>query len=1071
MGFIRTPEIRGFAGEDRFNPFPPPNVARDGLNNDYSRGTLRKRKGFVRLHPNQVKTGGVLIDNKATAGHLYAPHIDAYAFASKFSGSIKVKPIQAPDGGITIAGCYHAGTHTGWKVTLTKHTNGRFYFWFHMGNGSVTTSQRTATVNYVNMGQVYQLDFGLDADGSVFIAVDGTRYTDIVTGLVYANSNLDIVIGNDSPPASTTCSIIVDEFRLWDVALSQANMTALHGRELRDSEKTNLVAYWRFNDAASGVVSVADDSGNNNPLFFSPRDALSFTDSMVSANPNDYGAVVMNGMDTFLHAPYVSNWASCFTGYTWAVEGWVTLTGAHQSDATICTIGDDGNLVCGIRFDGLTNLIEVEFDRVTTGTTVHATTYTATVGKPFHITVSYFYRWLTVHIIDEDGEEVTTTDLGDIRAGVAIPGSPSAYYGITLGASAQAAGTLDLHAPVLLDDWRFYDTQLDYAYIVANYDRELSSLSHVLFYTHLDQDNYWVDVTGNSNMAQYDATAWKPKWSMGLVSNKTISPVLGLIPMKQAQGVDDILMLTASDAFSLQGNRAEHIGALTYASTNTRSHTYFRDTAIICDGENAPIKYDGDDAPRPLTPQEPVVSGITAVAGDGTGLTGVYKYKFQYIGRDGSVGPVSLSSVTTAALSNDDVDIAAIPASYDPQIVTVRIYRTKSGEDVFYRLADIAAPAPGATGTYTDNAADTTLTEEEDPYLGICPACRFTFTHQEKVFAGNYSGFESRLRYSETGYFERWYFDNYIDFGRGDGDVLTGGISIGHRALLSKRHSLWLLEGPPYAAIKFWDGSGCVSGNTLAVGEQGVYMLSASGVMVWDGQSLPVKVGGDSQNPIWETMNESRWPYAVGAYFPPTQEYWVTFDVEDGSRITMVWSERKQAWGKLDIPVDAYAPVSLSGGPMSLLAAVRGYCVELRRGDNDGVNVNDSDFEVTGAVVAGTDASFTVADPWSGSFLGLDVELLAPDGTAQRRTIWHQNSDEVLVTEPFDAIPDDTYTWELGPIDWYWESGPIHFGENLPDVAVRGADIIFRPTGTEVNCVLEHWGDGDPGAATVVTVT
>lgn len=1072
MGFIRTPEIRGFAGEDRFNPFPPPNVARDGLNNDYSRGTLKKRNGFVRLHERQARQGGVMVRNLAGTGAIVISHLDAYAFSDPWCVSISVKPLVVPDGGLDVVTCYQSGTDTGFRLYLARHTDERLYFWLDVGDGTTTHTQRAETTDFINLGQPYHVDFGLDASGRGYVAVDGERFTTTTTGIVYSDSGLDWVIGNASTPTSLTSSILVDELRIWNADMEETTLALLRGRELTADEQTaDLIGYWRFNDAAYGVTQAQDLSANRNTARFSPSGALTFGASLVPASSSAFGAVTLDGASQYLNAPYVSAWGVCWTGYVFAIEGWVCLDREHVADATICTVGDDGSALCIIRFDGTSNLVEVEFDRDIAGTTVHSTTYTATIGKPFHITASYFYRWLTVTIVDADGETITTADIGAIHQGPSIPGSPTALFGITLGAHLDNVGALSRYAPVTLDDWRFYAIPLDYSTIKAQYDKELSDLSGCVFYSKLGRDNYAVDVTGNSNITRYELSTAQPVWSDALVNTIALPNVRGLIPIKRPNGVDTVLLLTVSDAYAVNNGELTHLGPLGQASEAVRTITYYRDTAVILNGHTEPLKCDGNDTPMPLTPPEPDVSGISADAGAGTGLTGVYRYKFQYIGRDGSMGPVSYDYVETTTLANEDVDITLIPSTTDRQVTTVRIYRTKSNGNVFYRLDDVPAPLPGTTASYNDAIADNDITEEEDPYLGVCPNCVFTFTHQARVFAGNYAGFESRLRYSETDYYERWYPDNAIDFGRGDGDVLTGGLSIGHRALLTKRHSLWLMEGPPYFATKFWSGSGCVSHNTLAVGEQGVYMLSASGVMVWDGQSLPIKVGGDSQNPIWETMNESRWPYAVGAYFPPTQEYWVTFDVQDGSRITMVWSERKQAWGKLDIPVDAYATVSLSGGPMSLLAAVRGYCVELRRGDNDGVNVNDSDYAVTGAVVTGTDASFTVSTPWAGSFLGLDVELLAPDGTTQRRTIWHQNSDEVLVTEPFDAIPDDTYTWELGPIDWYWESGPIHFGENLPDVAVRGADIIFRPTGTEVNCVMEHWGDGDPGTAAVVTVT
>jgi hypothetical protein len=125
-------------------------------------------------------------------------------------------------------------------------------------------------------------------------------------------------------------------------------------------------------------------------------------------------------------------------------------------------------------------------------------------------------------------------------------------------------------------------------------------------------------------------------------------------------------------------------------------------------------------------------ASLTSAAGAGTGLTGNYYYKYTYVNADGYESNPSPAS-TVLNLSNKDAALSVIAVG-GVTIASRKIYRTKAGGSVYYYVHTIA---DNTTTTYTDAAADGTLTELMLDNNNIPPNASIVFEFLSYMFYAN----------------------------------------------------------------------------------------------------------------------------------------------------------------------------------------------------------------------------------------------------------------------------------------------------------------------------------------------
>ena len=136
---------------------------------------------------------------------------------------------------------------SGWTF---KYSNGSAYIGKNIGNITLNTWTHIAMV--VKTG----------AGGYVKVFVNGIENTpqqDTTELIVY---NEYFYIGRAYPAANRYFNGLIDDVRVWNAALTQAEIQATMYQELTGSE-SNLAGYWKFNEG-SGITAFDTSPNNNN---------------------------------------------------------------------------------------------------------------------------------------------------------------------------------------------------------------------------------------------------------------------------------------------------------------------------------------------------------------------------------------------------------------------------------------------------------------------------------------------------------------------------------------------------------------------------------------------------------------------------------------------------------------------------------------------------------------------------------------------------------------------------------------------------------------------------------------
>ena len=120
----------------------------------------------------------------------------------------------------------------------------------------------------------------------------------------------------------------IDDVRIWNVARSQPDIVATMSSPLTGSE-SNLLAYWRFDEAAGTTAFDATSNGFNGTLVNGP----SWTNSTVPQAPFGWGsALAFDGIDDYVSAT-IPTLASNYT-----ISAWVYLRANGNGNSSFMTI-------------------------------------------------------------------------------------------------------------------------------------------------------------------------------------------------------------------------------------------------------------------------------------------------------------------------------------------------------------------------------------------------------------------------------------------------------------------------------------------------------------------------------------------------------------------------------------------------------------------------------------------------------------------------------------------------------------------------------------------------------------
>lgn len=354
------------------------------------------------------------------------------------------------------------------------------------------------------------------------------------------------------------------------------------------------------------------------------------------------------------------------------------------------------------------------------------------------------------------------------------------------------------------------------------------------------------------------------------------SPILGLHRFYLADA-SKVLLTDYSNKIA-RGN--DTTGAfttiLTLAQADRKAQWLtWHNIAIMTDGYNAPVKYNGVSASATY-----LGSLLATDAGSGTGTSGTYTYKVSCYT---SSFNLSLGSVSnTIVMTGHDINLSMIPICPDTflgeSVLGRKIYRNGNG-DTTYKLLTNGTIANNTAVTLTDSDADgdrgatLSATTTSAPPMG-----RLSLIHDNRLWIGNDPAYPSRLYYSEDGAHDIFLPSSYLDIRQNDGDEITfiknvlGKLTVGKTNTIQKVYT----DGDPTTDWEISDPFSFVGSPSMYTAVNtplGLIYLSNNGIYSFNGQYSQLL--SDNVTPDIKDISTSNITNTWGEYFK--NSYYLTY--------------------------------------------------------------------------------------------------------------------------------------------------------------------------------------------------
>lgn len=906
MPLSSQPIVRGFLGENRLAPddLLPDNVSPDAQNVDYSSGTIKKRKGFTKIHERAIYSGGVHIDNDNNNRCIVIPDAPQMDLVGDFTIEVffyTVKPLITTE---TILSKIDATS--GWIFTTVGTADIRFrkydsggtlrqvlitdsdFIPLETGMGYHLTASRAGTTLQLRMTR--RRDGLATNPGGVACSGDLNTTRDVYYGA-----------GSGATPVNGDINFVVDELRIWDVERTDAELADTGWRELNEEEvlSSNLVGYWKMNEGSGNIVEDSSVNRNHGSLFGSGATPTTVEGLIPEGGEDDF-AVRYNGQDQRATLAYRSDFAPIQnTGNVWTVEAWLRLDSAPAdiANSRFLALGDfdpDGTntgCVFSLYVDANLNLF-YSFSTTTTHSNVtQDTTYDVILGQAFHV------------LLLRDGVDSILTYINGVQlhtlTSVGAENGPTvdADTGLTI-AHMLTAGVVGNFCPCTIDEVRLWTMAQGGRYPGRYFDYGGNIpewlAGPLVSQLHFNAGGIVDDEVDVDAAVTFLPGENKPTWTLGTVYPLNPEPLALAAPLTRHVGGEDvssgqarvhheILVATRTDFWALQGTKRRFLSELITpnAFNNRYTHALYRNLLIVANGLGRNYRYDGKASPVSLTLPTWTDNVIVAATGSGSGWNGVegdYKYRFAWYDNFNLIEGLFGGEETEAMLAtHDTAEISGMAALLDgyPNVTHVRIYRQNPGSTVFRWLVDVVV----GTTTYSDDAFDDLQgNDAANTRRGHPAPHRICAVYSNRLFLGNESDNPSSSKYSDPNT-ENFPGTNEFKVDENDGDELTGYASMFGGLVIFKQNSIHFLTGSgptTFRLIKVLDGIGCVSHNTIAPSPGGLYFLAEDGVYLFDGRSA--RYLSHSQQPEFQKLDRLLARNAVGVYDISTHQYIVSFD-------------------------------------------------------------------------------------------------------------------------------------------------------------------------------------------------
>ena len=286
-----------------------------------------------------------------------------------------------------------------------------------------------------------------------------------------------------------------------------------------------------------------------------------------------------------------------------------------------------------------------------------------------------------------------------------------------------------------------------------------------------------------------------------------------------------------------------------------------------------------------------------------------------------------------------------------------------------------------------------------------------------------------------------------------DGDVLTGLMPKGSYLFILKRRHIYRMvsQGDPKrdAGIFLNADRGCINNRCWVLVEDTAYMLDEAGIHGFASESQQIST---NISDLWEEDSTVRINWKRSRYFHavhfPGQEVVRWFVCLNGARLPRhaicLHLRSKRFWIEEFVkPVGASCKGYLQSRPRVFLGTqeVLAYWM----GALDGVDPTAGTTAGTASAATWTSLTDSTAQ-FASDVVGAPLVITGGHGKGQRRPIVARTATRLDVLWPWEIIPDSTSTYQVGGIQYDYQTGWYRFAPSETDTT-RGVELMFEPQG------------------------
>jgi hypothetical protein len=294
--------------------------------------------------------------------------------------------------------------------------------------------------------------------------------------------------------------------------------------------------------------------------------------------------------------------------------------------------------------------------------------------------------------------------------------------------------------------------------------------------------------------------------------------------------------------------------------------------------------------------------GFTAVAGAAGALSGTFKYKVTF--RNSVTGHRSNGNPTAVSVTvtNQQVDLASLPISSDPQVGAREIWRTQANGTLFFLLTTINN---NTATVHTDNTTDANLSSTELPLDNDPPDDTFNEAigpHVSRMWWTRDSvvGKKGRLYYSPIGRAESLLA--FIDVTT-DEDPVQRGVLWNRGLFIFTTSEIIRLIGTtePFSFIRIDGAPGTTLRRTIVPTPLGIVYQAADGIRLFNGVSSTL-IGADAIGGLFRGEAVD----GVAAFEGTVAEFANNEFVISDEKTTLALSLADSTWRDVGVPVKAF---------------------------------------------------------------------------------------------------------------------------------------------------------------------